>query len=56
MHDALTLVSLILLLGHLYLSLIHPTTRHAMRGITTGEVREDWARRHHSKWVDDPGA
>lgn len=51
-HDTLTLVSLILLVGHLYLSLIHPTTRHSLRGITTGEVREDWARRHHPKWLD----
>jgi formate dehydrogenase subunit gamma len=52
-HDALTLVSLVLLAGHLYLAVIHPTTRHALRGMTTGEVREDWAREHHSKWVDD---
>jgi formate dehydrogenase subunit gamma len=51
-HDTLTLVSIILLLGHLYLAMIHPTTRHALRGITTGEVREDWAERHHPKWVD----
>ena len=51
-HDALTLASIVLLVGHLYLALIHPTTRHALRGMTTGEVREDWARRHHAKWVD----
>ena len=55
-HDALTLVSIILLLGHLYLAIIHPSTRHALRGITTGEVREDWARRHHPKWLDRPGS
>jgi formate dehydrogenase subunit gamma len=52
-HDTLTLLSLILLVGHLYLALIHPTTRHALRGMTTGEVREDWAREHHPKWVKD---
>ena len=51
-HETLTLVSIALLAGHLYLAVVHPSTRHALRGITTGEVREDWAREHHSKWVD----
>ena len=55
-HDALMLVSLALLTGHLYLAVIHPSTRHALRGMTLGDVREDWAREHHAKWVeDDPG-
>ncbi len=52
-HEVLTLISLAVLVGHLYLALIHPTTRHALRGMTTGEVREDWARTHHKKWMDD---
>jgi formate dehydrogenase subunit gamma len=51
-HDLLTLVSVLLLVGHLYLALIHPSTRHALRGITVGDVDEDWARRHHRKWVE----
>jgi formate dehydrogenase subunit gamma len=51
-HDLLTLFSVLLLVGHLYLSLIHPSTRHALRGMTLGDVDEDWARRHHRKWVD----
>jgi formate dehydrogenase subunit gamma len=51
-HDLLTLFSVLLLVGHLYLALIHPSTRHALRGMTTGEVDEDWARRHHAKWVE----
>jgi formate dehydrogenase subunit gamma len=54
LHDGLTLVSLVLLLGHLYLSLIHPATRHSIQGMTTGSVRRDWARRHHRKWVEAP--
>lgn len=53
LHDTLTLVSLVLLLGHLYLAVIHPATRHALRGITLGSVREDWARAHHVKWVGE---
>jgi formate dehydrogenase subunit gamma len=50
LHDALLYASLALLLGHLYLALIHPTTRHALRGMVVGNVREDWAREHHARW------
>jgi formate dehydrogenase subunit gamma len=51
-HETLTLISVALLAGHLYLAVIHPSTRHALRGITAGDVREDWASEHHPKWVD----
>lgn len=51
LHDVLTLVSLGLLCGHLYLAVIHPSTRHALRGMTLGDVRADWAREHHAKWA-----
>ena len=50
-HDWLTYVSLFLFLGHLYLSVIHPRTRHSLTGITRGWVYEDWAREHHAKWA-----
>lgn len=53
LHDGLMYLSLGLLTGHLYLALIHPRTRHSLRGITRGDVRRDWAREHHRKWVDD---
>lgn len=52
-HETLTLLSVGLLAGHLYLALIHPSTRHALRGITLGDVQEDWAREHHRKWVEE---
>jgi formate dehydrogenase subunit gamma len=52
LHDGLMYVSVVLLLGHLYLALIHPTTRHALRGITTGTVSEEWAAVHHGKWTE----
>jgi len=50
LHDGLMYVSLALLVGHLYLALIHPATRHALRGMTLGDVRVEWAARHHAKW------
>ena len=49
-HDWLTDVSLVLFLGHLYLAVIHPSTRHALNGMTRGWVDAEWAERHHSKW------
>ena len=51
LHDWLMYLSLVLLVGHLYLALIYPATRHSLRGMTSGSVRSDWAERHHSKWV-----
>jgi formate dehydrogenase subunit gamma len=53
LHDGLMYLSLGLLVGHLYLALIYPSTKHALRGITAGSVRRDWAREHHSKWVEE---
>jgi formate dehydrogenase subunit gamma len=51
LHDALMYVSVVVVAGHLYLALIHRSTRHALRGMTLGTVREDWARAHHAKWA-----
>jgi formate dehydrogenase subunit gamma len=50
LHDGLMYVSLVLVVGHLYLALIHPATRHALRGMTLGDVRVEWAMRQHAKW------
>jgi formate dehydrogenase subunit gamma len=50
-HVVLTWLSVFLLTGHLYLAVIHPRTRHSLRGITRGDVRLDWAAEHHGRWV-----
>ena len=50
-HDWLMYVSLFLFLGHLYLAVIHPRTRHALNGMTRGWVDREWALEHHAKWV-----
>ena len=54
LHDALMYLSVVIVVGHLYLALVNRTTRHALRGMTLGTVREDWARAHHSKWQPPP--
>jgi formate dehydrogenase subunit gamma len=56
LHDALLYAALVLLVGHLYLAVIHPATRHSLRGMTRGTVDEEWARRHHPQWVAPPDA
>jgi formate dehydrogenase subunit gamma len=50
LHDALMYISVVIVIGHLYLALINHSTRHSLRGMTLGSVREDWARQHHAKW------
>jgi formate dehydrogenase subunit gamma len=50
LHDGLMYVSIVLLVGHLYLAVLHPATRHALRGMTLGTVSAEWAARHHAKW------
>jgi formate dehydrogenase subunit gamma len=50
-HDWLMYASFILFVGHLYLSVINPRTRHALNGMTRGWVDAEWAREHHAKWA-----
>jgi len=52
-HDWLMYVSFLLFLGHLFLTLVYPKTRHSLNGMTHGWVEEDWAREHHRKWVEE---
>ena len=53
LHDGLLYASLLLLVGHLYLAVIHPATRHSLRGMTRGSVSETWARHHYPRWFED---
>jgi formate dehydrogenase subunit gamma len=41
-----------LILGHMAMALLFPSTRPAMRGILFGVVRLDFARRRHARWAD----
>jgi formate dehydrogenase subunit gamma len=51
-HDWATYIAIPLVLGHLYLALLNPSSRHSLRGMVRGTVRRDWARRHHPKWEE----
>lgn len=50
LHDILTLVATLLVLGHVYLAVIHRATRGSLRGMTRGTVPADWAAVQHAKW------
>ncbi|HZL47991.1 MAG TPA: hypothetical protein VFC30_03145 [Solirubrobacteraceae bacterium] len=41
---------LVLVAGHLYMALVNRATRHALRGMLTGEVDREWARKHYPRW------
>jgi formate dehydrogenase subunit gamma len=51
-HGLAAGVAAVLVAGHMYLALIHPATRPALRGITRGSVRRDLAEHHHAEWVE----
>ncbi len=52
-HDVLMFLASPVVAIHIYLAVANPATRESLRGILHGEVRRDWARRHHPRWVDD---
>jgi formate dehydrogenase subunit gamma len=52
-HDWLMYVSFILFIGHLFLTIVYPKTRHSLSGMTRGWVDEGWAVQHHRKWVEE---
>lgn len=54
-HLWLMVLVIPLVAGHLVLSMLLPSTRPALRGITLGTVRADFARRRHARWAADTG-
>jgi formate dehydrogenase subunit gamma len=38
-------------LGHLFLAVVYPATRPALRGMLLGSVDRDWAAHHHGAWL-----
>jgi formate dehydrogenase subunit gamma len=49
-HKLATIGICLLVVGHLYMALVDPATRHALRGMLTGDVDRDWARKHYPRW------
>jgi formate dehydrogenase subunit gamma len=49
-HKLATIGICVLVAGHMYMALVNRATRHALRGMLTGEVDRDWAREQHPRW------
>ncbi len=49
-HLVLTIAAIPLVLGHVYLALLHRGTRPGFSGMTSGWVDAAWARHHHRLW------
>jgi formate dehydrogenase subunit gamma len=52
-HDWLMYVSFFLFVGHLFLAVIYPKTRHSLNGMTRGWVDADWALVNHPEWASE---
>jgi formate dehydrogenase subunit gamma len=53
LHHLAAIAMVALIAGHVYMAVINPGTRHALRGITLGEVDGEWAAHHHPRWAAD---
>jgi formate dehydrogenase subunit gamma len=53
LHHLAAIAMVVLVAGHIYMAVINPGTRHALRGITLGEVDAEWATHHHARWAAD---
>jgi formate dehydrogenase subunit gamma len=51
LHTLTTVAVCGLLSGHVFMAVLNPATRHALRGMTFGDVDRNWAKHHHPLWV-----
>jgi formate dehydrogenase subunit gamma len=61
LHGPFAFLTTVLVGGHIFMAVVNPSTRPALRGMTLGWVDRDWAVHHHPRWVrrvergpDDP--
>lgn len=48
-HVVAAYTAVLLVAGHLYMALINPSTRPALRGMISGKVDAAWVREHHGR-------
>jgi cytochrome b subunit of formate dehydrogenase len=51
-HGAAVLLTGILLAAHVFMAVVNPRTRPALRGMVLGSVRRSWAAEHHRHWLE----
>ena len=52
LHTLTTVALVGLLSGHVFMAVLNPGTKHALRGMTLGHVDRAWAEHHHPRWVE----
>jgi len=58
-HAVAFLIVLFVVSGHVYMAILHPSTRPSFWAIINGNVDREWANHHHPQWLKDmenPGA
>lgn len=50
MHEVLTLFTLVVVLGHVWMAALNTATVGALDGMTSGTVTTAYAREHHPRW------
>ncbi|MDX6548632.1 MAG: formate dehydrogenase subunit gamma [Gaiellales bacterium] len=53
LHGPFAFLTGALVAGHIFMAVLNPSTRHAMRGMTLGSVNRDWAIHHFPRWVEE---
>ena len=53
LHGPLAFLTTALIAGHVFMSVVNPSTRHALREMTLGTVDRAWARHHFPRWVEE---
>ncbi len=53
MHGAAVVVAMVLVGAHIFMAVVNPSTRPALRGMVLGRVRRSWAEQHHGGWLHD---
>jgi formate dehydrogenase subunit gamma len=55
LHGPFAFATSALIACHIFMAVINPSTRHAMRGMTLGSVDREWAEHHFPRWVEETG-
>ena len=56
LHGPFAFLTSALIAGHIFMAVLNPSTRHALRGITLGTVNRTWAEHHFPGWVEEQDA
>jgi formate dehydrogenase subunit gamma len=52
-HFSMAVLATPLILGHIYMATVHPSTRVGLSGMVSGFVDRRWAKHHYGKWYSE---